>query len=297
MGENTINKVSIVIRTYNEEKFLPELLEAIEAQECPFQFEVVIVDSGSTDKTLDIVSRSETNLVHIKKSDFSFGRSLNYGCKAATGEILVFISAHCIPTDNHWLKNLVSPFEDPKVALCYGRQVGNEISKFSENQVFAKYFPEDETKQQGGFFCNNANSAIRKGLWELRQFDEELTGLEDMDWAKHQYKNGFKIQYVASANIYHIHEESWKKIMIRYERESYALKEIMPEIHFNLIDMIWAIKRGILTDFQAAVKKKVLLSKLHQIFLFRVCQFYGSYKGNHIHRKLSKKKKQTYFYP
>ncbi|MCR9249739.1 MAG: glycosyltransferase family 2 protein [bacterium] len=288
--------ISIVVRTYNEEKYLRKLLESFLTQSTS-DFEIIIVDSGSTDSTLEIVEDFDCKLVKIKKEDFSFGRSLNYGCEAAKGEILVFISAHCIPTNNQWLENLTKPFENNEVALCYGRQIGYSTTKFSERQVFEKYFPEKIEDQQGGFFCNNANSAIRKSLWNEKHFDENLTGLEDMDWAKHFFYKGKKIQYVPSSLIYHIHEEGWRKIKIRYEREAFALKEIMPEIHFTFWDFIRALFRGISNDLGKNLRKNKFPSKIVEIFFFRLCQFYGSYRGNHSHRKLSKVKKTKYFYP
>lgn len=289
--------ISIVIRTFNEEKFLKNAMLAVSRQKIGVEMQIIIVDSGSTDDTLNIANRFADEIVSIKKEEFSFGRSLNLGCQHASGSILVFISAHCIPVGDDWLALLVAPMKDPTVALCYGRQVGNELSKFSEHQVFMKYFPPSESDEQGGFFCNNANSAIRRDLWLERPFDEDLTGLEDMDWAKFFLHKGFLIKYCPDAVIYHIHEETWKKVRVRYEREAYALKEIMPEVHFNVLDMLRSIIRGILNDLFVSFREGRFISSFKEIVFFRTCQFYGSYKGNHIHRKLSRKKKENYFYP
>ena len=135
--------VSIVIRTLNEEKYLDELLGAINFQEKDgFNSEVVIVDSGSTDKTLEIARKYNSRVTYIDKKEFSFGKSLNIGCDYADGEYLVFISGHCIPEDKYWLKNLVDPLIKQECDYVYGRQIGRDTTKFSENQVFKKYFPE-----------------------------------------------------------------------------------------------------------------------------------------------------------
>ena len=91
--------VSVIIRTLNEEKYLSELLNEIKNQSNSFIIETIIVDSGSTDKTLVIAKSFDTRVVHIKKEDFSFGRSLNLGCENAMGDFFVFISGHCIPTN------------------------------------------------------------------------------------------------------------------------------------------------------------------------------------------------------
>ena len=289
--------VSIVIRTYNEQKHLRELLHAIAIQKSQYEIETVIVDSGSTDDTLKIISEFSCRLVHIKKSDFTFGRSLNYGCDAASGEFLVFISGHCIPVNTSWIENLIQPFEHPEIAMCYGRQLGTELSKFSEHQIFAKYFPEYDKIPQEGFFSNNANSAIRKSLWTDLPFDEDLTGLEDMFWSKEMTNRGRKIAYASKASVYHIHEETWKQVKIRYEREAIALQAIMPEVHVSIWDFLRYITVGVLSDMAKALDKKMLSANFLSIVAFRACQFYGSYTGNHEHRRLSKKRKELYFYP
>src|SRR5690606_39690999 len=103
-------KVSIVIRTYNEQKHLGALLERIEQQQRDgFEIETVIVDSGSTDDTVQIANRYPTRIIPIKKEEFSFGRSLNIGCAAATGDIMVFVSVHCVPTGPRGIADLISP--------------------------------------------------------------------------------------------------------------------------------------------------------------------------------------------
>ncbi|MEL0243843.1 MAG: glycosyltransferase, partial [Gammaproteobacteria bacterium] len=135
--------VSIIIRTLNEDKYLDELLSAIDAQEKNgFLCEVIIVDSGSTDRTLEIAYKHNAKLTYINKKDFSFGRSLNIGCEFADGEHLVFVSGHCIPVNKDWLQNLVNPLIKNQSDYVYGRQIGRDTTKFSETQVFEKYFPD-----------------------------------------------------------------------------------------------------------------------------------------------------------
>ena len=289
--------VSVVIRTYNEQKHLKELLTMVSKQVSSHEIETVIVDSGSTDATLHIANEFNCRITRIKKSDFTFGRSLNYGCDFANGEFLVFISGHCVPVDEHWIENLIKPFEIEEIAMTYGRQIGTELTKFSEHQIFAKYFPDYDKIPQDGFFSNNANSAIRKSMWKELHFDEELTGLEDMFWSKEMTNRGYKVGYASKAIVYHIHEESWKQVKIRYEREAIALQAIMPEVHVSVLDFLRYVTVGILSDVAKAIEKKKLVSSFFSIVAFRVSQFYGSYTGNHEHRKLSKRRKEVYFYP
>lgn len=291
--------ISIVIRTYNEARWLPELLDAIDCQNLrDLTRETVIVDSGSTDETLQIASKYGCRMVGIEKGCFTFGRSLNYGCFAALGNWLVFISGHCIPTNSDWLYNLVAPLADGSCAYTYGRQEGRlGITKYSEEQIFRKYFPITSAVPQDGFFCNNANAALSKRIWRSYPFDEELTGLEDMALAKKIYEAGHAIGYVADASVFHIHEEGWRQVRRRYEREAVALKSIMPEVHVSLTDFARYLAAGIFLDWSAALVDRRLGREWLSICKFRLMQFYGTYRGNHEHRHLSRRMKERYFYP
>jgi len=289
--------ISIVIRTLNESRWLPKLLEAVVAQDTSVSaHETIIVDSGSTDETLAIATRYNCRVVKIRKDEFTFGRSLNIGCSAAMGSKLVFISGHCIPADPHWLRNLTAPL-DQDIAYSYGRQIGYETTKFSERQVFAKYFPTSVIEAPGGFFCNNANAALRSDIWAKHPFDEELTGLEDMELAKRLLAEKLQVRYVPEAPVFHIHDEPWQKIKLRYEREAIALQKIMPEIQLTFGDFLRYLAGGILHDCSEALNERRLLKLLPEIAMFRLMQYWGSYQGNRDHTKLSRNRKERYFYP
>lgn len=290
--------VSIVIRTYNEQKHLRELLQGIaDQQRDGFEIETVIVDSGSTDDTLKIANAFPTKIVPIKKEDFSFGRSLNVGCAAASGQALVFVSGHCIPTGPRWIADLVAPLGKNNVAYTYGGQIGNDESHFSEKQIFGKYFPAVSKVPQEGFYCNNANAALLKSVWAAHPYDEELTGLEDMHLAKRLVAQGYKLAYVAEAAVYHLHSESWAQVRRRFEREAIALQHIMPEVHLNRRDVSRYFFSAVFLDLGAALQQRCLRDNLKHILLYRFMQFTGSYRGNHFHRKMSRELKESYFYP
>ena len=291
--------ISVVIRTLNEAKWLPELLDAIQKQNLRgFTCEVILVDSGSTDSTLAIAKSFGCKIVTINKSEFTFGRSLNIGCEAAEGRFLVFISGHCVPVGEDWLYNLCKPLDDGICSYTYGRQIEREgYSKYSEKQLFLKYFPDSSKIPQEDFFCNNANSALQKSAWRRYPFDEEVTGLEDMVLAKQLWQDGEKIGYVATAVVEHIHEETWRQVKRRYEREAIALQGILPEVHVNFGDFLRYTLSGIMFDSSAALQERRFWRSLGEIVMFRTMQYWGTYCGNNEHRKLSRKAKEKYFYP
>lgn len=291
-------KASIVIRTYNEGKHIGALLQAITGQDGnPADREIVVVDSGSTDETLQIAGCFPVKVVHIRKEDFSFGRSLNLGCAGASGDVLVFVSGHCIPVAGSWLKDLVAPLGRNGVVYSYGGQLGNGDSYFSECQIFAKYFPPESRVPQDGFFCNNANSALLRSVWTAHPFDEELSGLEDMRLAKRLVEQGHKIGYVANAAVYHLHDETLAQVKRRFEREAIALQEIMPEVHLSFLDFLSYWLSAVSLDFRAASRNRALLENMGEIVLYRFMQYWGAYRGNHLHRQLSKRRKEAYYYP
>jgi len=291
-------KASIVIRTYNEAHHLPDLLGRIRSQISPgIESEVIVVDSGSTDGTPEIAFHYQCQIIHISKEDFTFGRSLNLGCAAASGEVLIFVSGHCIPANNNWLAKVVAPLIDGKAILVYGRQIGNDTSRFSECRIFEKYFPGVSQIPQVGFFCNNANLAMLRSVWQQHQFDESLTGLEDMHLAKQLSGKGMDIGYVADAVVYHLHDETWGRIKNRFEREAIALQHIMPEVHLSLADFLRYTCTSILNDFSVAIQGKKFLKYAREIVMYRIAQYWGSYRGNQFHRSVSKVRKERYFYP
>ena len=291
-------KVSIVIRTYNEQRHLGELLQGIaEQQQDGFEIETVMVDSGSTDDTLKIAQRFGVRVVPIKKDEFSFGRSLNIGCAAAAGDVLVFVSGHCIPAGPRWVADLIEPLGKGNVAYSYGGQMGNDESHFSEKQIFGKYFPGTSKVPQEGFYCNNANAAMLKRVWIEHRFDEELTGLEDMHLAKRLVAQGYKVAYAAAGAVYHLHDESWAQVRRRFEREAIALQHIMPEVHLSRADVLRYFFSAVFLDVGAALQQRCLRENFKHILLYRFMQFTGSFRGNHFHRQMSRELKESYFYP
>ncbi len=270
---------SIIIRCFNEEKHIGRLLEGIRKQTIVNDLEVILVDLGSTDTTVKIAQKFDVKIVHIEPEDFSFGRAINMGCEAANGDFLLFASAHVYPLFTNWIEKMLKPFENPKVALVYGRQVGNQQTKYSEHQLFKKWFPATSHYNQAIPFCNNANAVVRKKLWIEQPYDEKLTGLEDLDWASKMQEKGYRIAYEAFATIVHVHEETPSRIKNRYRREAIALKKIYPDEHFSFTSFLRLTIGNICSDSVHALHEKVFFSQIGSIFMFRTLQFWGTYLG------------------
>jgi len=286
---------SIVIRAYNEEKHIGRLLEGIRHQTIK-DVEVILVDSGSTDGTVSVAESFGARIVHIRPEEFTFGRSLNYGIKAAKRELIVIASAHVYPVYPDWLETLLGPLQDDSVALTYGKQRGYEGSKYSEHQIFHQWYPDVSKPKQETAFCNNANAAIRKSLWEKNNYDETLTGLEDLAWAKWAKEQGHAIAYVAEAEIIHVHNETPRGVYNRYRREAMALRKIYPEAHFNFYDFLRLTATNIFSDLWHAVRERVLLKNISSIFWFRFMQFHGTRLGHRETSLITPQLRETFYY-
>ena len=288
--------ISIVIRAFNEEKHLGRLLFGILQQNYPDP-EIILVDSGSTDATLEIASQYPVKVVHIKPEEFTFGRSLNRGIAASTGDYVVMISAHCYPVFPDWLELLIQPFTHPQIALCYGKQRGGETNHYSEHQFFRKYFPDNSVLQQAHPYSHNANSAIRRILWEMHPYDESLTVLEDLAWSSWAMDTGYEVAYVAEAEVIHQHDETMRQVYNRYKREAIALKQILPESECPLAQFIRKWLGNSLYDLNMARRERVLFKQAILILRFRLMQFWGTYRGYHYAGKIDAQLHRTFYYP
>jgi glycosyltransferase involved in cell wall biosynthesis len=291
-----MSSCSVVIRAFNEAAHIGRLLEGISRQTVRAP-EIILVDSGSTDATVEQAAKAGAKVVHILPEEFTFGRSLNIGLAAATHELAVIASAHVYPVYPDWLDRLLKPFSDPQVALTYGKQRAPASAHFSEQQVYQRWYLENSDLHQAQPFCNNANSAVRLSAWKMHPYDETLTGLEDLAWAKWALGAGHSLAYVAEAEVIHIHHETCHGVYNRYRREGMAFKQIYPEAHFSLYDFVRMTSANITSDLWHALKQRTSFKKAPDIFWYRAAQFWGTYQGYRRSPEWNWNLRQTYYYP
>lgn len=270
---------SIIIRAFNEERHLPELFDALD-QQTYRDFEALVVDSGSFDRTAEIARARADRVVQIQPQDFTFGYSLNAGIRQARGSQLIIVSAHAIPTSREWLGRLVGALRQPNVAMVYGRQIGRRESQYSECRDFYRtYGAERRLLQPPHFFANNANSAIRQELWRDHEFDEFLPGLEDIEWAKFWMERGWQVAYEPEANVYHVHTETWRQVRRRYYREGVAAKAIGVRGRRNIPTELAQAAGDLSSDAWAAWREGKLFSLAGDIVRFRMAKAVGGIHG------------------
>lgn len=199
-----VSLISVIIRTKNEEEFIKPCLVSVFNQ-MYINFEVIVVDNDSTDRTMEIVDEFNCKTITIPEDEWSFGRALNRGIGLSSGEFCALLSGHCTPANSNWLLRLKSHFIDPTVVGVYGRQLPLYNTKDQDKRDLWSFFGIEKKVQKLDPFFHNANSMIRRSVWEKIPFNEEANGLEDRIWAKAVLNGKNKIIYDPKAEVYHPH--------------------------------------------------------------------------------------------
>ncbi|MBI4320994.1 MAG: glycosyltransferase [Chloroflexi bacterium] len=282
-------EVSIIIRAKNEERLIGRALEVVYAQTRD-DLETIVVDSGSTDGTLEIVRGFPARLIQMRPEDFTFGHALNVGCRAAEGRYGVLLSAHAVPNDRHWLAHLLGPFVDADVAATFGSQHGrsDSVATLPRSLSKAMTLTRDNFGPHNAVWgFNAANAAIRLDLWRRTHFDEQLPASEDKLWAWRQIQNGYQVVYVPEASVFHVHELTPQQVYERAWHEHRAVADFMPEIEFGLSDVLKGMvrlpRRGLWRDTeQCAGQSGGMIGRARFLSERLACRFmfyWGLYRG------------------
>lgn len=238
--------VSIIILTKNGGADFPGLIERIYSQNYSGSFEVIVIDSGSTDGTLDKARKYPVRLRQIAPQEFHHGRTRNLGADIAEGQYLVFITQDALPLDDRWLQKLTANFNDPQVAMVVGRQIPRENTRPPEKFFYYYNFPDfkivvksDSTGYyHDNVFISNVNAAYRKAAFQKYRFSENIVMSEDKEIAIRIINDGMSICYEPSAAVYHSHNYGIKDIFYKSLDDGLSLKQgvsLLPKTKKNLL--------------------------------------------------------------
>ena len=276
--------VAIVIRTKDEEEFIGETLKAVSNQSL-LADEIIVVDSGSRDRTLQIASRFNTDIIEIEPSRFTYGRALNTGFARATSEIVVSLSADAVPADREWLRNLISAFEDPRAAGVYGRQVPRPGASLSERRDILACYGTDKAARPRDDFFSNANSAVRRAIWVKMRFDETMPCAEDWDWAKRVQSMGYSIHYEPRAVVMHSHGYTFLQAYRRAEDVAYGAAELDAALSMNLLNALSEVIKETARDIRFVPTNGARISSLSRSLTYRIAGALGRFQGLRHNRR------------
>ncbi len=259
-------KVSIIILVKNGDAYLEEVLKKVFAQEIEEKFEVIAIDSGSTDNSKTILSKFPVQLTEIPSMSFNHGETRNLGASLSQGAYLVYLTQDAIPGNEKWLESLIQPFkEDLLVAGAFSghrprtdcplmekRQILHTVlTSGSEKRVnTAVGNPEYERNPYPFIWFSNTSSCIRKEVWEKIPF-RKLEFAEDQDWAKRVLEAGYKTVYVPDSIVTHSHHYRSIKNFRRFFEHARAMKEIFGKEEFPFFKNIFSATRdSVKADFQ-----------------------------------------------
>ncbi|TMC54743.1 MAG: glycosyltransferase family 2 protein [Chloroflexi bacterium] len=219
----TLVKATIAIPTYNGIEWIADVLDACLQQAIDFEFEVLVIDSGSTDGTVDAVrKRVAVRLHEIPSSSFGHGRTRNLAVELAQGEFVAFITQDAVPANRFWLAELLRPFEiADKIACVYGKQaprpdccptvkrdVINHFRSFGPDhfvilQVDNPHLTSQAERDALTYF-SNVNSAVRRAAMKTVPF-RDVAYSEDLALGRDVIEAGLIKAYAPLAVVTHSH--------------------------------------------------------------------------------------------
>jgi rhamnosyltransferase len=271
--------ISAIVRTFNEARWIGETLSALRGQNYPIPIEIIVVDSGSTDNTLEIAAPLADRIVNLSPGTFTFGRALNRGAETATGELLLNLSADATPIDTDYLRSLIAPLEAPEVVATFGRDCPRPDASPSQARDAETWFPATRSLDPARRY-SNANACIRRSIWEQFPFNEILKGAEDLEWARRVLTAGHRIVYVPEAMVSHSHPPSPRDVYARAFRQRRTLCSLDPVERGFSPGHALRFWLGISTlDFIYALRHHYAIQWFFHIPLYRAAQAWGLYQG------------------
>jgi rhamnosyltransferase len=180
---------SVIVRAKDKADTIGATLSALRAQSQPV--EIIVVDSGSTDGTLDIARRYADVLLEIPPGEFTYGRALNLGARAASGSVHFALSAHCVPESEWWVADSLALYSDPRVAAT-NQSLHTPTGEPIED-VFLQTLDDVVTHPTWGF--SNHASSWRADVWKQLPFREDLPACEDKEWSWRVLAAGSLVAY------------------------------------------------------------------------------------------------------
>ncbi len=270
--------VTIIVRSFNDIEYIETTMKMLLEQDYD-EFEILNVDSGSRDGTWEVIRKyNADNAYQIKSSDYIPGRVLNEAVARANGDIIVFNNSDCIPQDRNWLKNLIKPLLNAKVAAVFGNQIYRPDAHSLVIKDMVRAFGDGRESKNWHHFFSLATSAVKKSMIQEHPFDPDIQYSEDIEWSYRMKNKGYTLVYVPEAIVEHSHNYTIPQVYKRFHGEGVAEGKIYgfkpslirfflkPFIMEFLRDVIWIAKRN---EYHL----------ICQSFIYRLVQKYAVNRG------------------
>lgn len=252
--------VSVIMRSKNSDWVIASTLAALNSQRFK-DYELIIVDSGSTDNTLKIVSHYPCHLIRIEAADYYPGKVLNDAIEKASGDIIVFVNSDAVLLHERSLEYLLKAFDDPEVAAAFGRQLPRPEAETWVQRDYASSFPDTQTPPEW-ISLSLPLAAIRRSVWRQHPFYTDAWASEDTEWGRWALSQGYKIRYVPKAQLMHSHNYNSRQLYGRrfvegeadsyiYQRKPRVLVSLLSWCKSCLRDISVHVVRG---DFWGLIK-------------------------------------------
>lgn len=248
------NKASILIPVKNGGALFGMVLDAVLQQQAPWPFEVIVVDSGSSDNSVLQAKQRGVQVIEIPPAEFGHGRTRNLLASKAQGDFLVFITQDARPASEHWLQHLVQACDSaPDVAGAFGphqahpearwvtrRELEQHFAGFGSVQSVVRLddrarFECDPGYRQWLHFFSNNNSCLRRSVWEHLPFPD-VAFAEDQTWALAAIEAGYGKAYAPQAAVYHSHDFGiWETLQRNFDEARSFQRDFGYEMQRNLL--------------------------------------------------------------
>lgn len=246
-------KLSIVIRCRNEAKSLRNVLAALAAQRCDFDWEVVVVDNESEDESRLVAEESGARVVTIARREFTYGKAINLGVSHARGELVMLLSAHALPIGSYFLTSAVAPFDDPQLAAARCLLVSNprQLERWREPKDIQYRSAEEQRQAEAGDswvgeYPTAGCCILRRAVWEEVKYDERLESGEDKLWASQALAKGYKIRCCVEAFWMYTREYGRMERLRREARQHLSVYRITGRAPLGWKKFCWLTARTIL---------------------------------------------------
>jgi len=297
--------ISVVIPTKNGERYLDAALSAVFSQKTRFGFEVIIIDSGSTDNTLAIAKRYPARLYQIAEKDFNHGLTRNFGISKALGRYVILMTQDAVPYNERWMEKMADSLEgDNRAAGVYSRHIPHADSSIYARLRTGMFFSSakegkvssiDRLKDYEALrpfekyrFCNfdNVSSCVRKSVWEGYKFPDTDFG-EDIEWSKLVLEAGYNILYEHESIVCHSHDYSvsawYKRNIANYSklRSLFGIHGADSACGLLAFSFIRALRDlyAMLKYYMNIRNASTLLSIIHLVPVYSFAGALGQYRG------------------